>query len=76
MNKVLSALALASIVLGLSLGATLGCQESLPGDRCTTKEDCEPPLVCSSRDLPAGSKGVCVLPEALPDAAITGDASP
>jgi len=52
------------------------CDDTLAGDRCLTLEDCDPPFVCSNRDLPAGSRGVCVSPEALPDAAVTQDASP
>lgn len=57
------------------LGAA--CRGTLPGDRCETTADCDPPLVCSNllADPDAGVKGICVLPEAIPDAAVTMDAS-
>ena len=45
------------------------------GARCTTISDCTPPLVCSNRDATDLSLGICVYPEALPDAAVTTDAS-
>jgi hypothetical protein len=66
------------VLLALGAPPTLlaACDKTLPGDRCLTLEDCDPPLVCSNRDLPEGSRGVCVPPEALPDAAVTQDASP
>jgi hypothetical protein len=76
------------IVTILILAATAGllsCEKPNygMGDRCTTLEDCDKHLVCSNRDLPDGSLGICVLPEALPDAAIpvpdaavAADASP
>ena len=53
-----------------------GCKGTLPGDRCDAPEDCDPPLVCSNVNEPAGTRGICVSPEAVPDAAVTTDASP
>ena len=64
---------LAMLALGLA-----ACQGTLAGDRCETSADCDPPLLCSnlSEDPDAGIHGICVLPEAVPDAAVTPDASP
>ena len=62
-------------LLGLALGCA--CNESLPGDRCESSTDCDPPLLCSNETAPEGTQGVCVLPEAVPDAAVdVPDASP
>lgn len=45
------------------------------GARCTHTGDCTPPLLCSNRDATDGTLGVCVYPEALPDAAVSADAT-
>ncbi len=68
-----SALAIVlAIVLAVALGAvTLSACEDPNDDvgaRCTTVEDCTPPLICSNRDATDLSAGICVYPEALPDA--------
>jgi hypothetical protein len=51
---------------------TLACSDPNHGvgDRCRTAGECDLPLTCSNRDLPDGSLGICVYPEALPDAAL------
>jgi hypothetical protein len=66
------------ILLGVLLGL-VACDEPNHGlgDRCRALTDCDRPLICSNRDLPDGSLGVCVMEEALPDAAVPlPDASP
>ncbi len=45
------------------------------GSRCTIIDDCTPPLICSNRDATDLSGGICVYPEALPDAGPSADAS-
>jgi hypothetical protein len=59
------------LTLIVGIGVTLtGCdhdQGSLPGDRCDDPTDCDPPLVCSNKNEPAGTLGICVYPEAVPD---------
>jgi hypothetical protein len=59
------------IVLAAAAGL-LACEKPNygMGERCTVPGDCDLHLVCSNRDLPDGALGICVLPEALPDAAI------
>ena len=42
---------------------------SQPGDRCREPGDCDAPLVCSNANDPPGTLGICVYPEAVPDAA-------
>jgi hypothetical protein len=61
-------LLLATAALG-ALGAW-GCGDPNrnAGARCSTDGDCEAPLVCSNRDA-TDLGGICVWPEALPDAA-------
>ncbi len=73
-----------ALVGGLALTVTLGAVGGIPagcgdpnqdaGERCTVTTDCDPPLVCSNRDHPQ-QQGICVWPEALPDAAVSQDAS-
>lgn len=64
---------------GLSLVSALALALALPacddkgtraGDRCDTSSDCRPPLVCSNRFAEPGVLGVCVYPDAVPDAAV------
>ena len=65
-------------VIGLlSLLAAGACREPNlgMGDRCTGPGDCQAPLVCSNRDA-TDLLGICVLPEALPDAALPDAAPP
>ncbi|MFH2008985.1 MAG: hypothetical protein ABI333_20515 [bacterium] len=62
------------LLLTLLLSLAPGCRGTLPGDRCTSAADCDQPLVCSG-DADAGTLGICVQPEALPDAAVSEDAS-
>ena len=59
------------ILLGVLLGLA-GCDEPNHGlgNPCRILDDCDRPLICSNRDLPDGSLGVCVMEEALPDAAV------
>ena len=68
---------LRKIVLGVCVGLLTGgtlisCHRkgALPGDRCETNEDCEAPLVCSNSAPESGPLGVCVYPEAIPDASV------
>lgn len=65
-----------SLLVGL-LGLCTRCSDPNRdiGARCFTAADCDPALICSNRDQP-DELGVCVLPEALPDAAVSSDASP
>ena len=57
-----------ALLLGLALACA--CNGSLAGDRCETSDDCDPPLLCSNETAPEGTLGICVLPEAVPDAAV------
>ncbi len=62
---------------GLALWALPGCREdgALAGDRCVNDEDCKPPLVCTTSADPEATMGICVFPEALPDASVGRDAA-
>jgi len=56
----------AFILLGALLGlAACDAPNHGLGNHCRTLTDCDRPLLCSNRDLPDGSLGVCVLEEAL-----------
>ena len=63
---------LGRILLMLLIGLAPGCacNGSMAGDRCETPADCDPPLLCSNETAPEGTLGICVLPEAVPDAAV------
>jgi hypothetical protein len=71
------------IILWLALPIAIGaiavtaCDDpnSDVGARCTVTHDCTPPLICSNRDATDLSGGICVYPEALPDASLNTDAS-
>ena len=73
MKTVASILCVLTLTCGLGL-AGCGDPNRNAGDRCTTADRCEPPLICSNRDAPE-EQGICVWPEALPDAAMSQDAS-
>lgn len=66
------------VLLLVLLSGLAACRGTLAGDRCETSADCDPPLLCSNQneDPDAGIHGICVLPEAVPDAAVSADASP
>ena len=65
------------LLTSLGLALACACNETLPGDRCESSADCDPPLLCSNETAPAGTLGICVHPEAVPDAAIPEvDAAP
>jgi hypothetical protein len=69
--------AIAAIALTAALAAT-ACDDPNHdvGARCTRTNDCTPPLVCSNRDATDGTLGICVYPEALPDAGPSTDDLP
>ncbi len=64
-------------IVGLALWPLPACHEdgALAGDRCVNDKDCKPPLVCTTSSDPEATMGICVLPEALPDAAVGRDAA-
>jgi hypothetical protein len=65
-----------TVAIGVAGGIAAGCGDPNQGagERCTVTTDCDPPLVCSNRDH-SEQQGICVWPEALPDAAVSQDAS-
>ncbi len=71
MHRILHAIPVA-LALAFSLGclALTACDDPnhAVGSRCTIIDDCTPPLICSNRDATDLSTGICVYPEALPDA--------
>lgn len=69
MKRIVAIAAIAAIALTSTLAAT-ACDDPNRdvGARCTRTDDCTPPLVCSNRDATDDTLGICVYPEALPDA--------
>ena len=78
MRPIIQRLALASLLaLCTAAPGAAACDDPNRdvGARCTQTTDCTPPLVCSNRDATDIALGICVYPEALPDAAVVTDAS-
>jgi len=69
MKHLVAIVAIVAIALTTAL-AVAACDDPNRnvGARCTHTDDCTPPLVCSNRDATDGTLGICVYPEALPDA--------